>query len=131
MGGGAVVPVRGQRSGAYSGMGAARGGGAKEGESGTPIAPIAPIAPREDQGALRNGRVYSDDGRWLASAVSHSVSPSVASWSASEVLQWEAFVAHECKALSHSVDLQKRALADAKRALVLSLLALLAQKYKY
>ncbi len=123
-----MVPVGGQRSGAYSGMGAARGGGAKEGESG---APVAPIAPREDQGALRNGRVYNDDGRWLASAVSHSVLPSVASWSASEVLQWEAFVAHECKALSHSVDLQKRALADAKRALVLSLLALLAQKYKY
>ena len=118
MGGGKVMPVGGQRSAAYSGMGAAGGGVAKEGESG---------APREDEGALRNGRVYSDDGRWLA----NYVSPSVASSSASEVLQWEAFVAHECAALSHSVDLQKRALADAKRALVLSLLALLAQKYEY
>jgi hypothetical protein len=115
------VPVGGQRSGAYSGMGAAGDGVAEEGESG---------APREDGGALRNGRqrVYSDDGRWLA----NPVSPSVPSSCVSEVLQWEAFVAHECKALSHSLDLQKRALADAKRALVLSLLALiLAQKYKY
>jgi len=108
-------------------MGAAGGGVAKEGESG---------APREDEGALRNARVYSDDGRWLAnehhshslspanSHHSHCVSPSLPS-------SWEAFVAHECKALSNSVDLQKRALADAKRALVLSLLALLAQKYEY